>query len=129
MPTNPEDLSKPQPKAPPAPKIEEREGHAIMSVDVPARTVEVSLAHSPIEGCALAAVGAWEKVRNVAGGDAAFADCGAEFRRELINAAEAIYRGGQPMTTDTTMAKFEREVAVIRGKQEEAKAKAAKASA
>lgn len=109
-----------------APKVGDKEGHAVMSVDVPARTVDVSIAYSAVEGCAVATVEAWDKVRNVKGGDAAFADALPSFRQDLLNLAEGIYRGSQPSAGDTTQAKFEREVAVIRGKQEEVKAKAAK---
>lgn len=110
-------------------KVTEKDGHAIVTVGLPARSVETSIAYSSIDGCAIATVEAWEKVRNVKGGDAAFADCLPAFRQDLIYSAENIYRGGQPSEGETTMAKFEREVGVIRGKQETAKAKAAKAAA
>jgi hypothetical protein len=113
-------------KAKPSPvTVVEKEGHAVVSTDLPARTVETSVAYSAIPGCAVAAVEAWERVRHVEGGDAPFADCLPQFRQELINSAEAIYRGSQPSAGETTQAKYEREVAKIRSRQEDAKAKAA----
>jgi len=117
--------AKPKAKEAPPVKVEEKEGHAVMSVDVPARTVEVSIAHSPIEGCAVAAVEAYNKVRNIKGGDVAFADADVQFRRELINSAETIYRGAQPSVGDTLFARFEREVVQIKRKQDEEKVKTA----
>jgi hypothetical protein len=120
------DVFKPKSKTPPPVKVEEKEGHAVTVVDVPARSVEVSLAYSAIEGCAVAAVEAWERVRDAKAGDVPFAEAQPDFRQHLINSAEEIYRGGQPAVTDTTQAKYEREVAKIRSNQEESKAKAAK---
>lgn len=109
-------------------KVEDKEGHAVVSVDVPARTVEVSVAHSDIPGCAIAAVEAWDKVRDVEGGDVVFANALPEFRQHLINAAEGVYRSGTVLQGDTSLARFEQEVAAIRGRQDREKAKTAKAA-
>lgn len=104
--------------------VADKDGHAVMTVEVPARTVEVSIAHSAIEGCAVAAVEAWDKVKGV--GDPSFADCLPDHRRDLMYHAEGVYRGNKPSEGDTSMARFEQEVTRI--KREQGKAKAAKAA-
>jgi hypothetical protein len=91
--------------------VEEREGHAVVSVDVPAHKAEVSVAHSGVPGVIAAAVEAWHKVKG--DDDAEFAKCLAEFRQNLINHAEEVHRSGVVTEGDTVMAKFEAAVAKI----------------
>lgn len=106
--------------------VEDKGGHAVVAVDVPAHSAEVSVAYSAIEGCAVAAVEAWERVKR--DDDASFGAMADSYRRELLSAAEGVYRSGVVMEGDTSLAKFEQAVASIKGKQDEAKAKAAKAA-
>lgn len=97
-------------------------GHAIVSVDVPAHTREVAIAHSLIPGCAVAAVEAWDAIK--ASDDAPFAACAPQHREKLMAHAEAVFTSGQVASGDTALAKFERKVAEIKKAQEDA-AKAA----
>jgi hypothetical protein len=94
-------------------------GAAIVSVDVPAHTKEVAVAFSQIPGCAVAAVQAWDTVRG--NGDAPFASSVLAHQMKLVAHAESIYRGGSPMSGDTALAKFEREVARIKSEQDKEK--------
>jgi hypothetical protein len=103
--------------------IEEREGHAIVSVDVPAHKAEVSVGHSTVPGVIAATVEAWHKVKGH--DDAEFAKCTREHRQDLINHAEEIHRTGVVMEGDTVMARFEQEVAKIYRREEEKAAKKA----
>jgi len=120
---------KESPKGKSALKVDDKDGHAVVSVDVPAHTAEVSVAHSAIPGCAVAAVEAWDKVRNVEGGDADFAHSLESHRRDLVYHAEAIYKGGSVAPGDSTIARFEQEVIRIKGRQDkEAEAVAKKAA-
>ncbi len=114
---------KKQPKTLP---VEEREGSAVVSIDVPARKQEVVIGHSATPGVIDATVEAWHAVKG--NDDAEFALCTAEHRRDLINHAEEVFRSGVTTEGDTVMARFEREVAKIRSREEEKKAKAAKAA-
>jgi hypothetical protein len=107
------------------PDIKEVGGAAVATVNVPAHKREIVIAHSAIEGCAVAAVEAWNKVKGK--DDASFADAVADFKATLINHAESVYKTGKVLEGDTSLARFEQEVAKIRARQAEAK-KAAKAA-
>lgn len=107
------------------PNIKEVGGAAVATVNVPAHKRETVVASSAIEGCAVAAVEAWNKVRGK--DDATFEAAVGDFKQTLLNHAESVYKTGQVMDGDTTLARFEQEVAKIRGRQIEAK-KAAKAA-
>ncbi len=113
---------KPQKKVKTLP-VEEREGHAIVAVDVPAHKAEVSVAHSAIPGVIAAVVEAWHKVKGH--DDAEFAKCLAEFRQNLVNHAEEVHRSGIVQEGDTVIARFEQEVARIFIEQAEKAAKKA----
>lgn len=104
------------------PDLKEVGGAAVATVSVPAHKREVVVAQSSIEGCAVAAVEAWDKVRGK--DDATFAAAVDDFKRTLINHAESVYRTGKVMEGDTSLARFEQEVAKIRVRQDEAKKKA-----
>ncbi len=103
--------------------VEEREGHAVVSVDVPAHKAEVSVAHSGVPGVIAAVVEAWHKVKG--DDDAEFAKCIGEFRQNLVNHAEELHRSGIVAEGDTVMARFEQEVARIFIEQSEKAAKKA----
>src|SRR6476646_1409919 len=106
------------------PKVTDRDGHAVMTVNVPAHKAEVVLAHSAIDGCAIAAAEAWDDVRG--SGDASFALCSGEHRRDLINHAEEVYTSGIVTKGSTVMALFEQAVQRIKGRQDAEAAEAAK---
>ena len=110
---------KKQPKTIP---IEEKEGQAVATFDVPAHTAEVPVAKSKIDGVLAATVEAWHSVKG--NGDAEFALCVSEFRQNLVNHAEEVFLKNVVTDDDTVMARFEREVAKIKLREEE-KAKAA----
>lgn len=107
--------------------VEAKGNHVVTSVEVPAHKAEVVIAHSPIEGCAIAAAEAWDKVKG--DDDADFATATESHRRELVYAAEAVYKTAQVAEGDSIPARFEQEVARIKIEQDEAKAKAAKKAA
>jgi hypothetical protein len=96
--------------------VESEGGHAVVTVKVPAHDQKVSVAYSLIEGCAAAAVEAWGRVKGE--DDASFATMDGTFKRELMNAAEDIYRNSPPLTGDTQRARFEQTVAGIKERQE-----------
>lgn len=104
------------------PDMKEVGGAAVATVNVPAHKREVIVAQSSIEGCAVAAVEAWDKVRTK--DDATFAGAVDDFKRTLMNHAESVYKTGQALQGDTSLARFEQEVAKIRARQDEAKKKA-----
>ena len=106
------------------PDMEEVGGAAVATVNVPAHKREVVVAQSSIEGCAVAAVEAWNKVRGK--DDATFEAAVGDFKLTLMNHAESVYKTGQALQGDTSLARFEQEVAKIRARQIEEK-KAAKA--
>lgn len=109
-------------------KLEEINGAAVATVNVPAHKAQVVVAQSSIEGCAIAAAEAWDKVRGKGPGsqaDADFASATREFRQHLINSAEEVYKTGKALEGDTVQARFERELLKIKGKQDEAKKAAA----
>jgi hypothetical protein len=97
-------------------------GAAVATVTVPAHKTEVVIARSSIEGCAVAAVEAWNKVKGK--DDATFEAAAPDFKQHLINHAESVYRTGKTMDGDTMLARFEHEVARIKDRQREAKEKA-----
>lgn len=99
--------------------------HVSAIVNVPAHQSEVVIARSLIEGCAAAAAEAWDKVKG--DGDADFASMSSDYRRDLMYAAEGVYQSGAVLEGDSTLAKFEREVAKIKKSQDDKK-KAAKAA-
>lgn len=105
------------------PELQDVGGKAVATVSIPAHEQQVVIAESSIEGCAVAAVEAWDKVRG--SDDAPFAKAAPDFRRTLINAAESVYRTGKTMDGDTSLARFERQVAKIKGAQDEARKAAA----
>lgn len=105
--------------------LKEVGGAAVATVNVPAHKRQVVVAQSSIEGCAVAAVEAWDKVKGK--DDASFADAVGDFKQTLLNHAESVYKTGQVLEGDSALARFEQEVAKIRGRQIEAK-KAAKAA-
>ena len=119
------DAKKPKPQAKTLP-VEEREGHAVVTVDVPAHKAETVIGHSSIPGVIDAVVEAWHAVKG--NDDAEFAKCVSAHRQDLINHAEEVFRSGITTEGDTVMARFEREVAKIKLREEEKKAKAAKAA-
>lgn len=90
-------------------------GHAIATIEVPAHRREVEIAYSAIEGCAIAAVEAWNTVRGE--GDARFEVCDPSYRSTLMAHAESVYGGAAPLAGDTALALFEAEVARIRAEQ------------
>lgn len=100
-------------------EIQDKGGHAVATVEVPAHSQEIIIAKSPIDGCAIAAVQAWDAVKGE--GDADFAHAAGAFQRDLIYAAEAVYQTGKVLEGDSSLAKFEAEV--LRIKTEQAKAK------
>lgn len=105
------------------PDLKEVGGAAVATVNVPAHRREVVVASSAIEGCAVAAVEAWDKVRGK--DDATFAAAVGDFKLTLMNHAESVYKTGQVLQGDTSLARFEQEVAKIRARQDEAKKAAA----
>ncbi len=111
----------PKTKGQPKPlAVEERNGQAVALVDVPAHTAEVPLASSKIDGVISATVEAWHEVKGH--DDAEFALCVSEFRRELVNHAEEVWTKNVITEGDTVMARFEREVAKIKLREEDKKA-------
>lgn len=105
------------------PELQDVGGKAVATVSVPARKQQVVIAQSAIEGCAVAAIEAWDKVRGA--DDATFAMAHPDFKRTLINHAESVYTTGRTLDGDTALARFERQVAKIKGAQDEARKKAA----
>ena len=108
-----------------SPNLEDRGGQVVATVSVPAHEQEVVIAHSQIEGCAIAAVQAWDAVKGA--DDAPFAAMAISHRHDLLHCAEAVYRTGKVMEGDSSLARFEQEVRRIQVEQNEAK-KAAKAA-
>lgn len=106
--------------------VEEKNGLAVATIDVPAHTAEVPIASSKVEGVIAATVEAWHKVKG--NDDAEFAACLAAHRQDLINHAEEVFRSGIVQEGDTVMARFEREVSNIKLREDDKKAKAAKAA-
>ena len=89
--------------------LADKEGVVVATVDVPAHQAEVSLASSSIEGLALAAANAWDKVK--ADDDASFATASGSFRQHLINTAEETFNSGHTVTHEgTTQRLFEDEI-------------------
>ncbi len=103
--------------------VEEKNGQALATVNVPAHKAEVSIGHSATPGVITAAVEAWHKVKGK--DDAEFAACVGEFRQSLINHAEEVHRSGIVQEGDTVMARFEQEVARSFSEQAEKAAKKA----
>lgn len=97
-------------------------GAAVATVNVPAHKRQVVVAQSAYEGCAIAAVEAWDKVKGR--DDASFADAVVDFKFTLMNHAESVYKTGKALEGDTALARFEQEVARIRAQQDEAKKQA-----
>ncbi len=113
--------AQPKKKAPDV-KVEEKNGLAVATIDVPAHTAEVPLAQSKVDGVISATVEAWHKVKG--NDDAEFAACVAAFRQDLINHAEEVFRSGIVTEGDTVMARFEREVSNIKLREDDKKANA-----
>ena len=101
------------------PDLKDVGGAAVATVNIPAHKREVVVAQSAIEGCAVAAVEAWDKVRGK--DDATFAAAVGDFKMTLMNHAESVYKTGQALQGDTSLARFEQEVAKIRARQIEEK--------
>ena len=100
--------------------------HSVVAVvDVPAHSVETVLATSGVAGCAAAAAEAWDQVK--AADDASFADMSDSYRRELVYAAEGVYKTGKILEGDSTLARFERAVYNIQAAQAKAAEEAAPA--
>jgi hypothetical protein len=91
------------------------DGHAIATVNIPAHQQEVEVAYSAIDGCAVAAVEAWNDVRGE--NDARFEVCDPSYRSTLMAHAESVYKGAAPLEGDTMLALFEQRVANIRAEQ------------
>ena len=93
-------------------------GQAVATIQVPEHTAQVIVASSSIAGCAVAAVKAWNKVK--AKDDADFASAEGGFRQHLLNHAESVYRTGKVLDGNTSLARFEQEVAKIKDAQDRA---------
>lgn len=114
---------KPKDPGPTPLKVKDVGGAAVATLSVPAHKTEIVIAQSSIPGCAVAAIEAWNKVKGK--DDADFASAAGEFKQQLMNSAESVYKTGKTLEGDTMMARFEHEVAKIKGRQDAARKAAA----